>query len=128
MRRGLVIVLFALATACSADDDDEQKECPLNQPYGPTGSIRWTDGVLHLPDHVNVYHEGNPEPLECAFEPSQSDEDAIAFTCQGGIPGPATLSVLLDQQRWNTPFELDQGECSTLPLTLDLELDPAAGK
>ncbi len=124
MSRGFVIILVALAAACS---DDEPSVCM--EPFSaPTGSIRWTDGVVRLPDRIYVYHEGDLEPVECSFEPPRPEQDAIAYSCTERQPGPATLSVLLDRQRWDTPFELEFVSCHALPLTLDLELDPAAGE
>src|SRR5688500_15864530 len=97
--RGRVIVAATLAAACA---EDEPSVCDYRQVSSPTGSIRWTDGVMRLPDRVYVYRDLDAEPVrECSFEPPLSGDETIGYACPEGYAGQATLSVLLDRQRWN---------------------------
>lgn len=125
---GVFLVVVTAVTACA--EDEEPNACgDLSEVHSPTGSIRWTDGVVRLPDRIYVYREGQSEPIrECYFEPPESNQDAISFSCPEGYVGPATLSVLIDRERWDTPFVVEYEGCHAAPLMLDLELDPAAGE
>jgi len=122
--RAAVLALVVSLAGCV----EGPRDCTADLRSTPTGSIRWTDGVVRVPDRVYVFYEGYPEPHECDFNPLQSDEGAIDYNCTEGPEGSATLSVRLDRQRWDRRFHVEEEDCHALPLTIDLELDPASGQ
>jgi hypothetical protein len=89
--------------------------------------VTWSDGEPRVPDRIFVLYAGSKQPQECDFGPPAEDESASSFGCYEGSLGPAKLVVVLDQQRWDTPFTVTGDDCHADWQVLDVVLDPEAG-
>ncbi len=113
------LVCFQLC-ACGSDT----RACTGHLVFTPSGTIGFQDGALRVPDRVYVYYSDADAPLECEFAPPASETPAkVPYSCPEGPPGPATLSVLLDDKRWDEPFTVEHDGCHALPQTIDLLLE-----